>query len=58
MDQAWSRRVRRLVQGVERQLRVIWEEHRLQRNELAEDWVIPWVLPIYAAEDVWPGMYY
>ena len=53
MNEAGNRRVIRLVQGVECQLRMIWEKYRLQGNELAEDWVIPWVVPVDAAENIW-----
>lgn len=44
------------MQGVERQLWVVWEEHRLQRDELAKDRVVSRVLPIDAAENIWPSI--
>jgi hypothetical protein len=53
VDEAFDGRIGLLVERVQRQLGVVGDHARLERDELPRDGVVPWVVPVDPAQDVW-----
>jgi hypothetical protein len=49
VDEAFNWRVGLLVERVERQLGVVGDHARLERDELPRDGVVSWVVPVDSA---------
>src|SRR3954451_22198593 len=56
MNQALNRRVGRLVEGIEGKFGMIRDHHRLHREELTDDGIMPRIFPVDSTEDIRPAL--
>lgn len=53
MNQTLDWRIMLLTKGIESQSRMIWHQRSLQRNKLATNRILEWIVPVDHGKGVW-----